>query len=299
MVYNILTMGGENKDVVRVAVVQMGCCADVADNCGKAEKFVRDAAKAGADVVLLQELFSSLYFCSEQNSAHFDKAQTIGKSEVVAHFQKVAADTGAVLPISFFERANNAHYNSAAIINADGKLLGTYRKSHIPDGPGYCEKFYFNPGDTGFRVWQTAAGVIGVGICWDQWFPEAARAMALAGADILLYPTAIGGEPQDATLDSSAHWRRVMQGHSAANMCALAASNRIGKEQVGDIKMHFYGKSFICGAQGEMLAQMDDGEGFVMAEINITDMQNRRRSWGIFRDRRPELYKTLLTSDGG
>ncbi|MGI9337738.1 MAG: N-carbamoylputrescine amidase [Gammaproteobacteria bacterium] len=285
--------------VVRVAVVQMACGGDINHNCDKAEKFVRDAAGAGADIVLLQELFSSLYFCPEQNGAHFDKARALGESEIVARFRQVALDTGAVLPVSFFERANNAHYNSAAVIDADGTILGVYRKSHIPDGPGYCEKFYFNPGDTGFRVWQTKAGVIGVGICWDQWFPEAARAMALMGADILLYPTAIGSEPQDASLDSSAHWLRVMQGHAGANLCAIAASNRTGMEEVGGVKMKFYGKSFITGAHGEMLAEMDDEEGFVMAELNLPDIRTRRRNWGIFRDRRPSLYKTLLTSDGG
>lgn len=292
-------MAGKGCGVVRVAVLQMACSDSFGDNCDKAEKLVRDAARAGADVVLLQELFSSLYFCPEQNAAHFDKAQTIGESEVVKRFQQVALDTGAVLPISFFERANNAHYNSAAVIDADGKLLGVYRKSHIPDGPGYCEKFYFNPGDTGFCVWQTKAGVIGVGICWDQWFPEAARAMALMGADILLYPTAIGSEPNDASLDSSAHWRRVMQGHAGANLCALAASNRIGIEKVGGINMRFYGQSFIAGAHGEVLAQMKDEEGFVMAELNLPDIRDRRRNWGVFRDRRPSLYKPLLTSDGG
>lgn len=293
------TMTDKSGKVVRVAVGQMGCSDNFDDNCDKAEKLARDAAGAGADVVLLQELFSSLYFCPEQNGAHFDKAQTIGESEVVKRFQQVALDTGAVLPVSFFERANNAHYNSAAVIDADGKVLGVYRKSHIPDGPGYCEKFYFNPGDTGFRVWQTKAGVIGVGICWDQWFPEAARAMALMGADLLLYPTAIGTEPQDALLDSSAHWRRVMQGHAGANLCALAASNRIGKEQVGGVNMRFYGQSFIAGAQGEVLAQMNDEEGFVMAELNLSDIRRRRHNWGVFRDRRPSLYKPLLTSDGG
>lgn len=285
--------------IVRVAVVQMACSDDFDGNCNKAEKLARDAARAGADVILLQELFSSLYFCPEQNGAHFDKARPVGESEVVARFRQVALDTGAVLPVSFFERANNAHYNSAAIIDADGKVLGVYRKSHIPDGPGYCEKFYFNPGDTGFRAWRTKAGVIGVGICWDQWFPEAARAMALMGADILLYPTAIGSEPQDASLDSSAHWRRVMQGHAGANLCALAASNRTGTEQVGGVDMHFYGKSFIAGAHGEVLAGMGDEEGFVIAELNIAAIQNARRNWGIFRDRRPSLYKPLLTSDGG
>ncbi len=276
----------------------MRCSEDAEENCARAETLVRQAAKEGANLVLLQELFAGLYFCPEQNGARFAEAQTAEESVVVARFRKLAAELGVVLPVSFFERANNARYNSAAIIDAGGALLGVYRKSHIPDGPGYREKFYFNPGDTGFRAWQTKAGTIGVGICWDQWFPEAARAMALAGADLLLYPTAIGSEPQDPALDSSAHWQRVMQGHAGANLCALAASNRVGEETVGGVQMRFYGKSFIAGAEGEILAQMQAEEGIAIAEITPKEIQTRRQTWGVFRDRRPDLYRPLLTLDG-
>ena len=295
--YNHRTMTDVNS--VRVAVVQMQCTDSCDDNCDKAEEFARAAAKDGANIVLLQELFASQYFCTRQNPEHLQLAQNAQHSAVVARFQKVAAECGIVLPVSFFEQANNARYNSAAIVNSDGAVLGVYRKSHIPDGPGYCEKFYFNPGDTGFRAWQTNFGVVGVGVCWDQWFPEAARAMALAGADILLYPTAIGSEPSDPALDSSKHWRRVMQGHAGANLCALAASNRVGEENANGVNMKFYGTSFIAGDQGEILAEMGDEEGYAIAELNLKEMRARRQNWGIFRDRRPDLYQPLLTLDGG
>lgn len=213
--------------------------------------------------------------------------------------QRLAAELEVVLPVSIFERSNNAYYNSVVVIDADGSVLGHYRKSHIPDGPGYQEKFYFSPGDTGFRVWTTRHGVIGVGICWDQWFPECARAMALMGADLLLYPTAIGNEPQDPGIDSKDHWQRAMQGHAATSMVALAASNRIGSEVSDSASMHFYGHSFIAGPDGAIVAEADrEQESFVTHAFDFEAMRLERASWGLFRDRRPDLYQPLLTRDG-
>ncbi|ONK79351.1 uncharacterized protein A4U43_C01F5480 [Asparagus officinalis] len=217
--------------------------------------------------------------------------------------QELAKGLGVVIPVSFFEEANNAHYNSIAIIDADGSDLGLYRKSHIPDGPGYQEKFYFNPGDTGFKVFATKFAKIGVAICWDQWFPEAARAMVLQGAEILFYPTAIGSEPQDEGLDSREHWKRVMQGHAGANLVPLVASNRIGKETIktehGDSVITFYGNSFIAGPKGEILALANDkDEAILIAEFDLDKLKSQRHGWGVFRDRRPQLYKALLTLDG-
>ncbi|MBA0829917.1 hypothetical protein Goarm_014483 [Gossypium armourianum] len=224
--------------------------------------------------------------------------------------QELAKELGVVLPVSFFEEANNAHYNSVAIIDADGTDLGLYRKSHIPDGPGYQEKFYFNPGDTGFKV-VSVLGLECVGninylqksICWDQWFPEAARAMALQGAEILFYPTAIGSEPQDEGLDSREHWQRVMQGHAGANVVPLVASNRIGKEIIetehGKSQITFYGNSFIAGPTGEIVAAANDkDEAVLIAQFDLDKIKSKRSCWGVFRDRRPDLYKVLLTSDG-
>ncbi|CAN6445366.1 unnamed protein product [Victoria cruziana] len=217
--------------------------------------------------------------------------------------QKLAKELGVVIPVSFFEEANNAHYNSIAVIDADGTDLGLYRKSHIPDGPGYQEKFYFNPGDTGFKVFKTKFASIGVAICWDQWFPEAARAMVLQGAEILFYPTAIGSEPQDGDLDSCNHWKRVMQGHAGANLVPLVASNRIGKEIIetehGQTQITFYGNSFIAGPTGKLVATANDkDEDVLIAEFNLDDIKSQRHGWGIFRDRRPDLYNILLSLDG-
>lgn len=223
--------------------------------------------------------------------------------EAIVRMQNLANELGVVIPVSFFEEANNAHYNSVAVIDADGTDLGLYRKSHIPDGPGYQEKFYFNPGDTGFKVFQTKYAKIGVGICWDQWFPEAARAMALQGAEVLFYPTAIGSEPQDDGLDSRDHWRRVMQGHAGANVVPLVASNRIGMEIIetehGNSQIKFYGYSFIAGPTGELVAAAGDKEEAVLvAQFDLDKIKSKRHSWGVYRDRRPDLYKVLLTLDG-
>jgi N-carbamoylputrescine amidase len=284
---------------VTIATTQTFCSWDEAATLDRVEAVVRRAAAAGGQVVLPQELFAAPYFCVDQMQRHFALAQPIDGHPVVERFRRVAAELGIVMPVSVFERANNAYYNSIAMVDADGSVLGTYRKSHIPDGPGYQEKFYFNPGDTGFRVWRTRFGRVGVGICWDQWFPEAARAMALAGAEILLYPTAIGSEPNDPSIDSQPHWTRVMQGHAGANMMPLAASNRIGREEGESGAVTFYGSSFIADQTGALVAQAGRTEEEVLtATFDLDRIAVQRASWGIFRDRRPELYGPLLTSDG-
>ena len=240
---------------VTVAATQMACSWSEEENVARAESLVRAAANQGAQVILLQELFATPYFCKDQKSEHFALAQPMHGSPLIARMSRLAAELGVVLPVSFFERSNNAYFNSLVVIDADGQVLGLYRKSHIPDGPGYQEKFYFSPGDTGFRTWPTRFGTIGVGICWDQWFPEAARSMALLGAEILFYPTAIGSEPHDPALDSSAHWQRTMQGHAAANMVPLVASNRIGRETGETCDLTFYGTSFIADETGAKLEE--------------------------------------------
>jgi N-carbamoylputrescine amidase len=275
-----------------LGITQMKCSWDIDANIAKAEALVREAADKGANLILLQELFETPYFCSEQNAEHLDLAQPFEGNKLIAHFAALAYELGVVLPISFFERTERQFFNSIAIADADGSVLGIYRKTHIPDGNGYQEKFYFTPGDTGFRVWDTAVGRIGVGICWDQWFPETARAMSLMGADVLLYPTAIGSEPQDPTLNSRDHWRRTMQGHAAANMAVLAASNRVGVEKVGH-ELTFYGGSFIADETGGMVADMDTDEGVALASFDLEAIRKTRAAWGIFRDRRPERYGAI------
>nr|WP_054312426.1 N-carbamoylputrescine amidase [Mesorhizobium sp. 1M-11] len=286
---------------VTVAATQMACVWDEKDNVARAERLVREAKGKGADLVLIQELFAAPYFCQDQFHGFFDLARPFQDNPLIAHFSALARELGVVLPLSYFERAGQSYFNSLAVIDADGAVLGNYRKSHIPDGPGYMEKFYFSPGDTGFRVWKTKAGTIGVGICWDQWFPEAARSMALQGAEILLYPTAIGSEPHDAGLDSSAHWQRVMQGHAGANIMPLLASNRIGTEAGrSGTSITFYGSSFIADPTGAKVAEADrETETVLTASFDLDAIAHQRRSWGVFRDRRPELYKRLATLDGG
>ena len=284
---------------VTFAATQFACSEDAAANLGHAERLVRAAAGRGAQVVLLQELFETPYFCKDHLARHFDLARPVSGNPVLERFQGLARELGVVLPYSFFERANNAYFNSLAMIDADGALLGVYRKSHIPEGPGYHEKYYFSPGDTGFRVWRTNFGVLGVGICWDQWFPEAARCMALMGADALLYPTAIGSEPHDASIDSRDHWQRCMQGHAAANVVPLIASNRIGVERGQQYEMTFYGSSFIADPTGAKVAEADrSNEAILTATFDLDAVRAQRHAWGVFRDRRPELYAPLLTLDG-
>jgi N-carbamoylputrescine amidase len=249
--------------------------------------------------VLIPELFEGPYFCKDMDPAHFDRARPIEGHPTVDHFRGVAAALDVVLPISIYERANNATFNTVVMIDADGSVMGTYRKSHIPDGPGYTEKYYFNAGDTGFRVWPTQHGVVGVGICWDQWFPESARCMALLGAEVLCYPTAIGSEPPDPSWDSSGHWQRVMQGHAGANLTPLVASNRVGHEVGKTTEITFYGSSFIADATGQKVAEAGrDGEAVLTATFDLDELRRLRSSWGLFRDRRPDLYGPLLTLDG-
>ena len=285
---------------VTVAATQMACSWDRNDNIARAERMVREAATRGARIILLQELFETPYFCQDQRSEFFDLAAPFESNPLVLHFSRLAAELGVVLPVSFFEKAGPAFFNSVAIIDADGKILGRYRKSHIPDGPGYTEKYYFSPGNTGFKVWNTRYARIGVGICWDQWFPEAARAMVLKGAELLFYPTAIGSEPQDPTLDSSAHWQRVMQGHAAANIVPVIASNRIGTEPgKAGTEITFYGSSFIASQTGEKLAEANrSSETVLTATFDLDGIARQRQAWGLFRDRRPELYSPLMTMDG-
>jgi N-carbamoylputrescine amidase len=278
----------------------MACGEDSQKNVDRAEGLVRAAHAKGAQIILVQELFETPYFCKDQLARHFSLAQPFEGNPLIKRFSALARELGVVLPISFFERANTAHFNSLAMIDADGSVLGLYRKSHIPDGPGYQEKYYFNPGDTGFKVWNTRFGRVGAGICWDQWFPECARAMALMGAEVICYPTAIGSEPPPApAVDSSAHWRRVMQGHAGANYVPVIASNRIGREQGESCEITFYGTSFIAGPTGEILAEAGrDAEAVVLATVDLDQIGEARRSWGLFRDRRPELYAPLMTLDG-
>jgi N-carbamoylputrescine amidase len=284
---------------VTFASTQFACSENAAANLDRAEQLVRAAAGRGAQVILLQELFETPYFCKDHLASHFDLARPVRGNAVLERFQKLARELGVVLPYSFFERAHNAYFNSLAMIDADGALLGVYRKSHIPEGPGYHEKYYFSPGDTGFRVWQTRHGVLGVGICWDQWFPEAARCMALMGAEALLYPTAIGSEPQDASIDSRDHWQRCMQGHAAANVMPLIASNRIGVERGQQYEMTFYGSSFIADPTGAKVAEADrSSEAILTATFDLDAVRAQRHAWGVFRDRRPELYAPILTLDG-
>ena len=280
---------------VVVAATQMSCTWDREATLAKAEKLVREAASKGANIILLQELFETPYFCQRHDFEYMDLATTLEENPAVKRFQEVAKELDVVIPVSFFERAGNAAFNSIAIIDADGTVLGKYRKTHIPDGMPYAEKFFFTPGDTGFKVWKTKYGTIGVGICWDQWFPEAARCMALLGAEILFYPTAIGSEPVLQT-DSKPHWQRCMQGHAAANIMPVVASNRIGHEVQKDSEMTVYGSSFIADETGGLVSEADRAtEGVITAEFDLDAIAQKRREWGVFRDRRPEMYGTLLT----
>jgi len=262
-------------------------------NIDKITDLIKQAHSQGAQVILPSELFSNIYFCQEERDQFFAWAHPVQDHPLLTHFQQLAESLGVVLPISFYERDNNHYYNSLALIDRDGGILGVYRKSHIPDGPGYEEKFYFRPGNTGFRVWHTAFGKIGVGICWDQWFPECARAMTLMGADVLLYPTAIGSEPHDPDLDTRPLWQRAMVGHAVCNVIPVAAANRVGQEG----NQFFYGHSFICDQWGEILCQLGaDQEGVLVEKFDLDLIRKHRASFGFFRDRRPDLYGILCES---
>lgn len=286
---------------VTVAATQFACSWDLPANADRAEALVRAAAEEGAQVVLVQELFATPYFCITERPEYLALAQPMAEHPLIARFADLARELGVVLPLSFFELAGQTHFNSVAMIDADGTVLGRYRKSHIPQGPGYEEKYYFSPGDSGFRVWDTAVGRIGVGICWDQWFPECARAMALQGAEMLLYPTAIGSEPPQPGYDSQPHWEMVMRGHAAANILPVVAANRIGTEMAPEgTAVTFYGTSFVADQTGALLAQASrDTEEVVLATLDLEAIGAMRRSWGLFRDRRPEIYGALATLDGG
>jgi N-carbamoylputrescine amidase len=290
---------------VTVAALQFACGWDVDGNIATADRLVREAAKRGAQIILIQELFETPYFCIEQDSRHLRLATTVADNRAIKHFSKVAHELGVVLPISFFEKAGHAFFNSIAILDADGRNLGVYRKAHIPNGPGYQEKNYFSPGDTGFKVWDTRFGRIGVGICWDQWFPETARAMALMGAELLFFPTAIGSEPPPAQpVNSRDHWQRTQQGHAAANLTPVIVSNRIGTEHAcqtpDQLYIRFYGSSFIADHTGAKVAEADEEhEAVLVATFDLAKIEEQRNNWFVFRDRRPELYRALTSYDGG
>lgn len=280
---------------VTVAALQSAFTDNVATNVERVTALVRDAARKGANIILPSELFEGHYFCRTQREEDFSRARAAVAHPTVEHFAKLAAELGVVIPVSFFEQAGPEFYNSVAILDADGTNLGIYRKTHIPDGPGYQEKFFFKPGNTGFRAFDTKFGMIGVAICWDQWFPEAARAMTLAGADILFYPTAIGSEPEEPTLDSRDSWQRVMIGHAVANAVGVVASNRVGREGNGNDAITFYGSSFICDPRGDKLAELDRTEqGIALATLDVEHLRRVRASMGFFRDRRPDQYGALL-----
>ncbi len=289
---------------VTVAALQMSCSWDADANIAAAEKLVRAAAARGAQIILLPELFETPYFCIEQDVRHLHLASEVADNRAVRHFRTVARELGVVLPISFFERSGPAFFNSVAILDADGTNLGLYRKSHIPNGPGYQEKNYFSPGDTGFKVWSTRFGRIGVGICWDQWFPETARAMALLGAELLFFPTAIGSEPPPAlAVNSREHWQRTQQGHAAANLTPLVAANRYGLERSlqdpHGLYIRFYGSSFIADATGAKVAEAaEEGDAVLTATFDLEQAAQLRNNWFVFRDRRPELYGALTSLDG-
>jgi len=282
---------------IKVAITQFSMSETYDDNLAKADSLIAKAALNGAGLVLLPELFEGPYFCQVEDYQKFSLAEEADQSKTLEHFKKIARKYHVVLPISFFEKAGNVYFNSLAVIDADGICLGIYRKSHIPTGECYEEKFYFTPGDTGFMVFKTAIGKLGVGICWDQWFPEVARVLALKGAEIIVYPTAIGSEPV-LPKDSKDHWQNVMKGHAAANIVPVLASNRVGIEKAGNSSMKFFGSSFIADQHGDFAAEMNrEEEGFCIAEFDLASIGNERSDWGSFRDRRVDLYGDLLKLD--
>ncbi len=281
--------------MLKAATLQFAMTSKSEENIATGVRMVTEAAKQGAQLILLPELFALPYFCKTQKPKYFADAHPFEDNPVLRTFSELAEKLNVVLPVSFFERSGQCYFNSLAMIDANGEILDVYRKSHIPDGPGYQEKFYFSPGDTGFKVWKTQVGHIGTAICWDQWFPEAARIMTLMGAEILCYPTAIGTEPQDASIDSKPHWQLTMQGHSAANMIPLVVSNRIGKECDDDVCINFYGSSFLTDNRGQIITESSRTEEAIQyAEWDLNAAAEARRAWGLFRDRRPELYADIL-----
>lgn len=278
-----------------VAAIQASFGHDMSVNIAKTEAFVREAARGGAQVVLPPELFQGIYFCTRQDPKWFETAYPAAEHPCVLAMRKLARELGVVIPVSFFEKDGPRYYNSVAIADADGAILGVYRKSHIPDGPGYQEKYYFRPGDTGFKAWPTKAGTLGVGICWDQWFPEGARAMVLAGAEVLFYPTAIGSEPYDSSLDTHRQWQRVMLGHAVANAVPVVAANRVGVEDNDGTQQKYYGHSFIADHRGEIVASLGEAdEGVILHTFDLDETAGYRADWGFFRDRRPDLYAKSL-----
>jgi N-carbamoylputrescine amidase len=284
---------------VSLAAIQFSCTWNRDDNVATAERLVREAARQGANVILIPELFETPYFCAVQNQAFLKLARPLINHPTIEHFRRVAADLAVVIPVSVFERAGSALFNSVVVIDADGATAGHYRKSHIPQAPGYEEKYYFSPGDTGFKPVDTAYGKLGIAVCWDQWFPEAARSLVLQGAEFLMYPTAIGSEPKQADLDSMEHWRVVMRGHAGANMVPVVAANRIGSESVDGVPMTFYGSSFIADHVGALTAAADrNTETVLVRSFDLDECRSYRESWGCFRDRRPDLYGALATLDG-
>lgn len=280
---------------IKVAATQMSMTWDIEENLQKAENLVRKAAAEGANIILLPEFFQSPYFMQIQNYDYFELAQSVDDSSYIRRFQKLAKELNVVLPFSFFEKAGNVFFNSLVMIDADGEIIDLYRKTHIPDGHCYQEKFYFSPGDTGFKVFDTKFGKVGVGICWDQWFPETARSLSLMGAEILFYPTAIGSEPVSKH-DSMRHWQNTMRGHAAANIMPVIAANRIGTEDepTENSTMTFYGSSFISDEEGQMVQELPrDAEGFIIHEFDLDKIKQKRTGWGVFRDRRPEFYEAI------
>jgi len=283
----------KSRGKITLGVTQTAFTNDMTANIRRVTELVREAASKGADVILPSELFQGHYFCTTQDETVFRTAYPWREHPAVIAMGELAQELGVVIPVSFFEKAGPAYYNSLMVADADGRMHGVYRKSHIPDGPGYMEKFYFRPGDTGFRVWDTKKGKLGIGICWDQWFPEAARIMALEGADVLLYPTAIGTEPHNAALDTAARWRRAMQGHSVSNVIPVAASNRVGTEN----GQTFYGTSFITNEAGDIVADMNrTEEGVAVSTVDLDHVDQARAAWGFFRDRRPDLYGDITNT---
>jgi N-carbamoylputrescine amidase len=284
---------------IEIAAIQSALSDESETNLKRITSWIREAAAMGAQVILPSELFEGHYFCREEREDWFARAHPVQDHPTIAHFQKLASELSVVIPVSFFEKSGPAFYNSVAVVDADGAVLGVYRKSHIPDGPGYEEKYYFRPGDTGFKVWNTRVGILGIGICWDQWFPECARAMVLMGAEVLLYPTAIGSEPYDAELDTKDPWQRAMIGHAVTNAVPVMAANRIGTEGDGTGgDLTFYGHSFIANHRGDKVAELGRAEGIITATFDLDAIAEYRAGFGFFRDRRPDLYRVLLTADG-